>query len=354
MLGFKGFENPRADLPGARTTLYSALRITDNLHAQTWVVELGVIYLALFVIDLLFFADFGDFFALSPHPFWFPVLLISLQYGFARAIAAAASAIMLNWLFFAPEQVLGQPYFDYLIRNSVTPTMWLCTALVVGELRQRQILEQAHADEELKRLREQTEILSRHCTETSEANQELQLKIAAGKTAPIEHALMQLGSRQSLDLQQFLTAFEDALTSLLGRHKASAFIIHDRFGLRLAFHFGWTDGDRFRRDFHTDHPLYQTVISQAHSVASHRSAWDSHALHNEGVVAIPIHYIHHGGAFAMLKIEQAEADIASAEKLRALVLLGREMGIFLEQFTAHAPGGAFDFEFEKAPLQAAG
>lgn len=321
---------------------------------QTWVIELGVIYLALFLIDLLFFAEAGGFFALSPHPFWLPVLLISLQYGFVRAIAAAASAIALNWLFLAPEQVLGQPYFDYLIRNSVTPTMWLCVALVVGELRQRQILDQAHADEELKRLREQAEVLSRHCNETTQANLELQLKIAAGKTAPIEHALIQLGSRQSLDLQQFLSSFEDALGSLLGKHKASAFVNHDRICLKLAFQFGWSDTDRYRRDFEMGHPLYQAVVDQAQSVSAYRSTWDSHVLQDEGVVAVPIHYIHHGGVYAMLKIEEAEADVSSAEKLRALVLLGREMGIFLEQFTSQTPDEMVDVEFETTPMQAAG
>lgn len=358
MLKLMGFENPRTNLAGERTALYSALRITDNLHMQTWVIELGVVYLVLFFIDLLFFAEAGGFFAFSPHPFWLPVLLISLQYGFARAIAAAASAITLNWLFLAPEQQLGQPYFDYLIRNSITPTMWLCTALVVGELRQRQIVEQAQADDELKRLREQAEVLSKHCTDATQANLELQLKIAAGKTAPIEHALIQLGSRQSLDLQQFLTAFEEALGSLLGKHKASVFVNDDRRCLKLAFEFGWTDTDRFSRDFEIHHPLYQAVIDQAQPVSTNRSPWDSHVLQDEGAVAVPINYIHRGGAYAMLKIEEAETDLSSAEKLRALILLGREMGIFLEQFSAHTPGEMPapepNPEFEKALMQAAG
>ncbi|MGI9479128.1 MAG: hypothetical protein ACR2PI_20660 [Hyphomicrobiaceae bacterium] len=316
--------------------------------------ELGAIYLALFVIDFLFFPRFGEFFTLSPHPFWLPVLLFSLQYGFSRAVVTAITAIAISWLFLTPEQVLGEPYFDYVARSSVTPAMWLGAALIVGEMRQRQIAERAQVGEELIRLRAQAEILSKHCADTKQANLDLQLKIAAGKTAPIEHALIQLGSRQSQDIQQFLASFEDALTSLVGDHKASVFVINEEQGLDLAFQFGWTASDHFRHDFQPDHPLCRAVIGRSQIVSSHRSAWDNDVLQGEGEVAVPIQYIYHGGAYGMLKVEAAGANTESDERLGALVLLGREMGIFLEQSALEKGGTKTDREDQATPLRAAG
>lgn len=354
MLDVGGLEPARAEPAERQTELPSALRLPGNLRLQTWIIELGVIYLALFAIDLFFFAKFGDFFALSPHPFWIPVLLFSLQYGFARAVVTVVSAITINWFFLTPEQILGEPYFDYVVRYSISPAMWLCTALIIGELRQRQISERAKAEEELQRLRAQAEALSKHCTETKEANLDLQLKIAAGKTAPIEHALIQLGSRQSRDLQQFLTTFEDALESLIGDHKASVFVISETRVLSLSFQFGWADDERYRYEFQPDHPLYQAVIEQAQSVSSDQPSWGSQTFQGEGKVAVPIQYIHQGGAYGMLKIEEAGASIFSSEKLRALVLLGREMGIFLEQLSLETHSAKPDLEYDITPLRAAG
>ena len=354
MLDVGGPKLARVESGGWRSSLSSLSLFRGSLREQSWMMELGAIYLALFVIDFLFFPKYGDFFALSPHPFWLPVLLFSLQYGFSRAVAAAVSAITISWLFLPPEQVLGEAYFDYIARSSITPAMWLGTALIVGELRQRQISERSQVDEELVRLRAQAEILSKHCADTKQANLDLQLKIAAGKTAPIEHALIQLGGRQSQDIEQFLACFEDALTSLIGEHKASVFVINEEQGLDLAFQFGWTASDHFRQGFKPDHPLCQAIIARSQIVSSHRSSWDSDVLQGEGEVAIPIQYIYHGGAYGMLKIENAGATTESSEKLRALVLLGREMGIFLEQSALEKSGNTLEREDGATPLRAAG
>ncbi|MFY0611365.1 MAG: hypothetical protein JXQ99_07565 [Hyphomicrobiaceae bacterium] len=353
MLEAGRFESARVETSKKEKELSSESLLTGNLDVRTLVIEIVIIYFALFTIDFVFFEKFGDFFALEPHPFWIPVILLSLQYGFSSAIVTATSAIAINWLLLSPEQPLGEPYFAHVIRNSVSPAMWLATALIVGELRQRQISLHAQAIEEVERLHVQAKVLSTHCAETKQANRDLQLKIAAGKTAPIEHALIQLGSDEPRNIKQFLTTFEEALEALVGHHKASIFVINDGVGLHLAFQFGWADSDRYLREIQPSHPLYQTVIEQELHVSSCRSPWDNQVLRGEGEIAVPIKYIHHGKTFGMLKIEETTAGLYSSEKLRALTLLGREMGIFLEQLALQTGGSHREQADKTTPLRAA-
>ena len=74
----------------------------------------------------------------------------------------------------------------------------------------------------------------------------------------------------------------------------------------------------------------------------------------EGKVALPIRFIHQSEAYGMLKIEESGADIFSPEKLKALALLGREMGIFLEQFSLAARVAVPEWKNESTPLRAIG
>ena len=86
-----------------------------------------------------FWPSFPTLSQMQPHFFWLPVLLLSLQYGTVSGLLAAGVAIVLTaWLGWA-EQEVGENHFNYLLRISTQPMLWLVAALLLGQFRLRQI-----------------------------------------------------------------------------------------------------------------------------------------------------------------------------------------------------------------------
>ncbi len=84
----------------------------------------------------------GDrFISVSPHPFWIPVLLVSVQYGTGDGLMAAVVASLALLIGNMPERALTQDEFSYLFNILNRPLMWFAAAVVLGELRTRHIME---------------------------------------------------------------------------------------------------------------------------------------------------------------------------------------------------------------------
>ena len=300
---------------------------------NVWIAEIIGFYVLIFVLDLALLAPTSSLFFYQPHPFWIPVILIALQYGFAPGVFTALSAIALNWLISDPVQALDEPHFAFVVRTWATPTLWLLAAFVIGQIRQLQIDDKARLKDEVEKQRKQSEVLTNYVSELKQSNANLQLQITTGKTSPLEHAIIQLSNRRSSDERDFMERLKTSLELLIGPNKSSVFIVNDTDSMRVAFKFGWNTNDPYQVSFNKDHPLYQSVIEQAESV-SLSDAWGGEIFRGEGKVAFPIQFIHGGGAYGMLKIEEADNSIWSTNKTKALMILAREVGIFLEQTLA--------------------
>ncbi|MGI9387690.1 MAG: GAF domain-containing protein [Methyloligellaceae bacterium] len=309
--------------------------ITSRTRSATLFSELTAFFVLIFIVDWLLVSI--DLFAFEPHPFWIPVLFFSLQYGSRQGMAAAVAATCVAWCFCWPERALTEPYFAYSVRAWSNPAMWLTGALMLGGLRQRQFSELTSLRVEVQRLQQQIGVFSRYCEHVKEANLDLQLQISAGQTAPVEHAVTQLGNLNPWDVAEFTQYVAETLELLVGARKSSVFIHYPNNTLRLAFQFGWQDGDRYRQVFQANAPLYQCVIVR-HQTLSSRDEWAEQSLEGEGLVAIPISYVYGEGIFGMLKIEQAGEDIWSDAKLKSLRILAREVGIFLERHQDYNAG----------------
>ncbi|WP_316860172.1 hypothetical protein [uncultured Cohaesibacter sp.] len=79
-----------------------------------------------------------DLMALSPHPFWLPVILFSLQYGVTGGILACMASVALQHHFAPPIQGLDEGVFEFQLRLWLLPILWLLSAILVGSLRSRQ------------------------------------------------------------------------------------------------------------------------------------------------------------------------------------------------------------------------
>src|SRR3954468_20585847 len=82
----------------------------------------------------------GDRFAgIQPHPFWIPVILLSLQFGTSAGLLAVLTARACLLVGNLPEQMLSEDRFSYMLHLSAQPLLWLATALIIGEMRSRQL-----------------------------------------------------------------------------------------------------------------------------------------------------------------------------------------------------------------------
>lgn len=79
-------------------------------------------------------------FQLQPHPFWLPVLLLSLQYGTLSGLMAAIVAILITSFGYPwPEQENGENLYAYAARTFTQPVLWIAAAVMLGQFRLRQI-----------------------------------------------------------------------------------------------------------------------------------------------------------------------------------------------------------------------
>src|SRR5262249_28579364 len=70
-------------------------------------VELLVLLVVPILLEWLV-PGFPDLTQIQPHPYWFPILLLSLQYGTVSGFLAAIVAITGAWLIGWPEQDIGE------------------------------------------------------------------------------------------------------------------------------------------------------------------------------------------------------------------------------------------------------
>ena len=83
-----------------------------------------------------------------PHPYWFPVLLASSQYGVSGGTIAAVAAGV-AYLFELSPQSAAQDFYAYAAAAAVQPAAWLATALILGGLRSLHIYQTAELAERL-------------------------------------------------------------------------------------------------------------------------------------------------------------------------------------------------------------
>lgn len=99
---------------------------------------------------------------LRPHPYGIAVLVASLAYGTRggalATLAAAGAQLIAGW----PVGPPGEDHFAALARQWSDPCLWLALTLLVGDLRDRQLAEQAELTQSLTTARSDRDTLAEH------------------------------------------------------------------------------------------------------------------------------------------------------------------------------------------------
>ncbi len=279
------------------------------------VLELLAFFALAFAIDFALFGG-GRFQAVQPHPFWIPVILLSVQYGTSEGLLAAVTSTVALLLGALPPQLFGQDIFDYLAGVSATPLMWCIAAIVVGELaaRRRRRLEQT--ERALAETREEADGLADAYANARQTKDRLEARLAGELKTTL--ALYE-GARavERASAGDVLRGAVDLTRGVLGPEKFSIFLLNGDM-LEAAVQEGWTADDTFTRCHTADSALYQAIVAEGRQLcAAYKD--DADVLAGEGVLAAPLAGGPGGRPVGMLKIESlsfAELTTSAIENFR--------------------------------------
>ncbi|KAB2850815.1 MAG: hypothetical protein F9K44_03700 [Hyphomicrobiaceae bacterium] len=181
--------------------------------------RLGMIELALFfaiavAIEQLWLLP-TTFASLQPHPYWLPVIALSLQYGTADGLLAAFLAIFISLMTGWPSQGVEEDYYAYVIRTWAEPVGWILVAIIVGEVRGRQRVNFARLERDLHETEHKATTIAAHCRELEGKIGRLERRLSVGDGQPIDGALLALSALKSAGVAGWPQCFKGAWRALL-------------------------------------------------------------------------------------------------------------------------------------------
>ena len=246
--------------------------------------EIGILIVLPGLLDL-FVSGFPSLNETQPHFFWLPVLLLTLQYGSASGLLAAGNAIILASLLGWPEQEIGENHFSYLLRIWLQPVLWISTAVILGQLRLRQIERKQTLGREVVALTEQRREIADYASRMRERCENLERLIATRETGDAQALLAALGGALSSSPEIAARALDDALTQAFGDATISVLVLEGD-ALRPALRHG-AGASSERSTISSSSALYLAVVTEAKHLSvltpGHETILDGH-----GVAAVPL------------------------------------------------------------------
>ncbi|MEO5367517.1 MAG: GAF domain-containing protein [Magnetococcus sp. WYHC-3] len=240
------------------------------------------------------------FWQVSPHPFWAIVLLVALQYGTREAVLTALAVSVALLVGNMPDRSIHDDEFSYLFAILHLPMMWFTAAVLLGEIRMRQIRERDSLKEHWEASRKREGDLTRAYERLQRIRDNLESRMASQmRTVVSTHR-----AARALDEQepnQVIDGAVEMIRATLGPEKFSLFLLdQDRLVLRIES--GWQDEEHFSREFTNVSRMFQEVVGQGRVLAVSRGD-QREVLASEGVLAGPLRDSETGQVVGMMKIE---------------------------------------------------
>jgi len=267
--------------------------------------------------DQVFF-DGSRFRSLPEHPFWILVLLVAVQYGtnagLLAALASSAALLAGN----VPPQAISQDRFVWLLDVGRLPLLWFVAAVVLGELRMRQIRERAALRSQLADTAHREQVVADAYKRLRAVKEALETRVAGQlKTAVGLYESAQ--AIEKLEPSEVLLGVANLIRSVMNPEKFSVYLLRNG-ALELAVEEGWAEGDGFLRHYAPASALFQEIIGRQR-VLSVVNPEDAAALSGAGVIAAPLAAPDTGRIVGMLKIEKLgflDLNLSNVQTLKVL------------------------------------
>ncbi|MGE0486367.1 MAG: GAF domain-containing protein [Gammaproteobacteria bacterium] len=275
-------------------------------------------FLALLVgIDVLLL-DGSGYWDWHPHPFWVLVVFVATQYGSREGLIAAGFAAVALFAGHIPEQRLSQDLYAWLFELARLPLLWAVSAVLLGELRMRQIRERDNLRADLDAARTRAGTIAAAYESLNETKSQLEVRVA-GQLRTVVSMYTAARAVESMEPAQVLTGAIDNVKAVINPEKCSIYLLAGG-ELEAAIQSGWHRRDRYKRIFRADQPLFQEVIARARVVCvSHPD--EQVLLDGQGIIAGPLVNPDTGEVRGMIKIEDMgflDLNLSTIEIFRVL------------------------------------
>ncbi len=309
---------------GSRTSGADALTRHRFLPTRAGVIELVVLFTALMVIERLLMSP-GDFAKLQPHPYWLPVILLSLQYGTADGVLAATVAIIAGLLMGSPTQGVGEEYYRYLIRVWAVPIGWITSAILIGEIRARQRSQMIELRRDLKTTRGKAEDITRHCHRLEDKIQRLEREFATVEANSLDSLTASLEDLARGNAADWRNALARAHRGLIGTGSVSLILRHDQTIAQVAHVAALADtGADLTLDLAALTPVAEAVIVSRRTLCALR-AEDAVILDGIAAMAAPLIAEPGGRVLGVLVLDAITPERLTTDTENRLKLLAREV-----------------------------
>jgi hypothetical protein len=281
------------------------------------VVEL-VLFFALALGADAVLLDGSRFQAMAPHPFWLPVLLLSVQYGTSEGVVAAAVASLAlrlgNW----PEAAFDQDLYQHVYAMSREPIQWLVAAVLFGELRMRHVRERDELRGALEGARRESDTITRSYRQLKSVKETLEARVA-GQLRTVFTLYQAARAIDKLDEGDVMLGVADLVRTVMRPEKFSLFLLNNDM-LESVTSDGWHDDDKYARWFDSRSHLFEAVIGRQRPLCV-ANPEDERILQGEGILAGPLVSADTGEVVGMVKIESLgfmDLSVNSVENFRIL------------------------------------
>lgn len=283
-------------------------------------VELFAFFLVLETIDFVFFEG-KRFWGVSPHPFWLPILVMTMQYGTNVGLLTATISAVILLLGNLPAQAMSQDLYAYIANIIVQPVLWFIIALILGELRMRHIRERDRLEYDLKDLEEKIYTITDAYHRLHEVKLSLEHRIATHMRSVI-YLYESAKAVESMDESEVYQNVGSLIKNIISPEKFSLYLQDAKNPelMTLVSQEGWQETDKFKTSFGPNDDLYQSIILRQ-NVLCIANPQDHKILGNEGVLAGPLFDKEAGRVVGILKIEQIpflELTVTNVENFKIL------------------------------------
>ncbi|NVK33443.1 MAG: hypothetical protein HWE23_03125 [Rhodobacteraceae bacterium] len=178
------------------------------------VLEGAILFGGIFLLDWLI--PSSHLLSASPHPFWLPVLLLSVQYGLFSGVVSCFAAIILLQVASPFVQQMNEDYFSYGLRIWTEPVLWLLSALMIGAARSRQIAATKNDHEKLRQFERERKTLVEHNQSLEAAIDKFQREFVTSDNTGDNSVLAQLEQLRALPSDLDVEAFQQTIHALIG------------------------------------------------------------------------------------------------------------------------------------------
>ena len=250
-----------------------------------------------------FFGDGTRFIDMPMHPFWVIVLLITVQYGPAESLIAALLASAFLLVGNLPEQTLEETMYEYILRITMSPFLWIVTALVLGSIRARQLEERKSLFEQLWKSEEAAGAIVDNYKAMKQSKERLELRLAEERCSVL--TIYEVAkSLETLDPAEALAGVEKLVRTALNPKKFSIFRWQNN-GFVLEAAYGWETPDAYMSRFNTHSSLVRQIAKKKRILSVAKQDGEK-ALNGQGMLAGPIIDERMQDVIGMLKIEDIE------------------------------------------------